>query len=234
MSRPARPAPVAGQVRSSRAFAAWADFTGVLTRANARRVRAYTLLICVVAGATAFAAAGLGAVSWAVPTGFAAVAFVMLAWLRHDRRAVLAARARHENAQRLAAERARMAADRASQHASEAFAEAVEAAAAVRPVGPQMPVAQEHVAPRERAPFDLTAYDEARAAYDDGRVTALATDALVAERSWEPVPVPPPTYTMKARAEHPLPPALPGPVPIEVMDEFEEAFWEEDARAVGH
>lgn len=203
-SRPARPAPVPGQVRSSRAFAAWACFTGMLTRANMRRVRAYGLLVSLVAGAATFVAAVVGAASLAVPTGFAAMSFALLAWLRHDRRVVLAARARHENAQLLAAERARMVADRAAQQESQALTRAAEAAEAARPVGPQMPVAQEHVAPRERAPFDLTAYDEARAAYD-GRAIAPAADALVAERSWEPVPVPAPTYTMKARAEHPFP-----------------------------
>ncbi len=94
-----------------------------------------------------------------------------------------------------------------------------------------MPVAQEYVEPRRAPLFDLAAFEEAPQPAVPSRPVV---DPLVAERGWEPVPVPRPTYTMKARAEHPLPPALEAPVPIEVMDDFEQEFWEQDARAVGH
>lgn len=58
------------------------------------------------------------------------------------------------------------------------------------------------------------------------------TTEPAAERLWQPVPVPPPTYTLKARAEHPMPPALQAPVapePIEIEDEFADVLWRRDA-----
>ena len=66
----------------------------------------------------------------------------------------------------LSGERDRVAADRVAREASEL---ASSAAAAARPGGPRMPVAQEHVAPRTQVPFDVARYDDTRSSYD-GRV----------------------------------------------------------------
>ncbi|MEP7162040.1 MAG: hypothetical protein ABI746_13220, partial [Dermatophilaceae bacterium] len=64
-----------------------------------------------------------------------------------------------------------------------------------------------------------------------------AGDPLVAERSWQPVPVPVPTYVMKAPARRPLrAPQVPGvrgvPVPIEIEDDFDDVLWSAGKRVV--
>lgn len=57
------------------------------------------------------------------------------------------------------------------------------------------------------------------------------SDPLVAERSWEPVPVPRPTYALKARAQRPLS-APEVPVPIEVEDDFDDVLWTPSQKVV--
>ena len=57
------------------------------------------------------------------------------------------------------------------------------------------------------------------------------SDPLVAESSWEPVPVPRPTYALKARAQRPLS-APEVPVPIEVEDDFDDGLWTPSQKVV--
>ena len=59
-------------------------------------------------------------------------------------------------------------------------------------------------------------------------------DPLVAQSGWAPVFVPPPTYTLKARAERPLPPPLEiETVPVPVEDEWEDLEALAYGRAAG-
>lgn len=241
-----------GAVHSNRAFAVWGGLTGMLDELNPRRLRAYALLTFALAGAISFVLAATGNMGWLLPTVCAAGTFAMLAWLRYDRMSVVAARDRRAGAERSADERAEA---RAQAQLEERERELARQAEAARPEAGQIPVAQEIAPKRVRAAydfFDLAAFDEtmapavgrkpAAAGAKPGTATTAVSpapdtqsertepvDPVAEERLWRPVPVPPPTYTLKARADNPMPPALDAPVPIEVEDEFEDALWREDA-----
>lgn len=152
-----------------------------------------------------------------------AAAFVVsFAWVRHQVQA--ASRARHE-ARRAAQRRwrpvpAQAGAEprRARQVAQPARAVAVkpeQPAAETSPAPEASATAVEEVddAPRGAEPYDLTAVEAQPAlpVVAEPAEPFAAAHLLVDEDdiplTWEPVPVPRPTYTMKARATRPAPPA---------------------------
>lgn len=247
-----------GVVHSNRVFAAWGGLTGLLDGLNPRRLRAYALLTFAVAGALSLLLAATGRIGWLLPTLSASGLFALLAWLRADRRTVAAAWERRATADRAATERDQAQAERLAAAEAEELARR---AAEARPAAGPLPVAQENAPAlphRSYDFFDRAAFDEDQSGSATrggtmpvaagGAVAGAAsgsstdetsragrvreTDPVAAEKRWQPVPVPPPTYTLKARADHPMPPALATPVepePIDVVDEFEDALWRQDA-----
>ena len=247
-----------GSVHSNRAFAAWGGLTGALDGVNPRRLRAYALLTFLLAGGISFVLAALGRTSWLLPALCAAGVFGLLAWLRSDRMAVLAARERRATAERSATEREVVSQQRARTIAEE---ESQRRAAQSRPAAGEFPVAQESAPARTRSAyefFDLAVFDESETTGSEApasqparsrsqsqsqsrpapsqatasQPSAPAVDPVAQEKLWQPVPVPPPTYTLKARADHPVPVPLATPtepVPIEVEDDFEDALWRQNA-----
>lgn len=244
-----------GSVHSNRAFAAWGGLTGALDGVNPRRLRAYALLTFLLAGGISFVLAALGRTSWLLPALCAAGVFGLLAWLRSDRMAVLAARERRATADRSATEREALSQQRARTIADE---ESQRRAAQSRPEAGEFPVAQESAPARARSAyefFDLAVFDESATAGSEApasqpatsqptpsrsttmsqptvsqatpsQPSAPAVDPVAQEKLWQPVPVPPPTYTLKARADHPVPVPLATPTePVPI--EVEDDF--EDA-----
>lgn len=180
-----------------------------------RRLRAYAFLALTWATLITTVLAVVHTVSPVLPVVTLLGSGSLFAWVRADRNAELAAARRREASEAIEAERL------------DALARREQAQA--RPTVASMPVAQEHVAPRERRPFDLAEFlGEPEAS---GR--RVQRDPLLDERDWEPVPVPPPTYTMKAKAERqaPMPLQVPSdvPVPIAAEDDIDDAFWGESA-----
>ncbi len=294
-----------GAVRPNRTFAAW----GALTGLTGRQLRAVALLVGVVIALVTFPLTVLGQVAWAVPAIAAAFATGLLAWLRVDRRADVAARRRRQTAalievERMEAEDDRRAALTVQDEALRTdrprpMKQASSAGGAVADVvAPGMTSGRADVAAEENGvvrspgrravssrevPFDVTLFDpepphapataapasggglvagaetyaaaEAMASaegsateYDSGLVPLEAasrwevaadelpagldpSDPLVAERSWEPVPVPRPTYALKARAQRPVS-APEVPVPIEVEDDFDDVLWTPSQKVV--
>lgn len=193
---------------------------------TARRMALGALVSGAIALITA-AVAGFGLISWLVPVA-ALLAGVGLAF--GVRRSALQAR----SLRRGAAPQARSASARVVRR-SAGTAAAITAPAAVadevaddlRPAATAMPVAQEFVP----TPFDHTVFEPATVAEAD--VLEPQADPLFGEEGWQPVPVPPPTYTLKARAERPVPPPIeveqPEMQPVEDWDDMDQYYY----RAVG-
>lgn len=168
------------------------------------QVRAVFLLGSLVAFLVTVPMAILGMVSGLIPVsafGVAVLTFVRM------RAAVLA---RHSARTRAAAARSREY-ERNVRYRAEAAHE-------VRPAARTMPVAQEFVDVRDHRTCDTPAAQAATSV-----PSQLAVDPLFADGGWEPKPVPPPTYTMKAKARRPAAPkpvALPAPVEFDYGDAY--------------
>ncbi len=137
----------------------------------------------------------VGALPAWVPVLLFGGSITCLLWVRRAVVAEQAAVARRRTAVR---HHRRLAAERAAAAAREA-----------RPAAPILPVAQEYAEPGEirvSDQADLTAPVVAAP-------TPAPFDLLADPDGWEPMPVPPPTYTLKARADHPLPEPLSVPEP---------------------
>jgi hypothetical protein len=192
-------------------------------RAAARRRLTLTLAL-VALTVVMFVGAMLGAILWpvvVVPVAFLAIVLVL------GRRAVVAGRqaeeARFEAARMRAVERRRTAlgapplpraadrqrvtghAVRTSQHATQMIPRvtAADLERAARRVAPPAPRAEVGVAPAE-----------ARAVAPAPMPVSVPVEVPVApeSRAWDPVPVPPPTYALKAAAPRPARPQLPEPL----------------------
>ena len=205
-ARPARPEAAARQPQVPhqepvRPLAAPAAPATVLHRRHiagvpARRLRGLSFLGSLVLLLASLLLAGLGVLSWW--TGLVALGLVLadLAWLRRAaelervaRRASLAGRGRGAAP-----------APRASRPAPAARTEP-------RAAAPTAPATQAAVA--APAAGEAAAAVEAPADGDEADRPAVDPDA------WQPVPVPRPTYTMKARAAQPV--AQPAPIPAPAM-----------------
>lgn len=183
-----------------------------------QRVRAGLLLASVVTSVVAGVFTFLGVVSWIVPV----LALVVAAFIAARMRA--AALTRRAARERAAAMRRR---ERAAAKRDQLVAKHER-----RPSAHAMPVAQEFAAPRSEPQFfDVTALETEPAK------TRTEVDLLFTEGGWQPTPVPPPTYTLKAKAYRPLPPpAATTPAPVREDDETSEVPWNEEqggSRSVG-
>jgi len=199
-----------------------------------RRARLGAAVTLAVALTTLVAAvfAALGHLTWSAPAmGLATTGLLLVLLRRHalaGRRVVSSARPGDAPATRRRRSSAAPVAATVTPGAKTAVAETAVAtgAPASEPV---------EVVVGEPAPFDYAREVEpsvvAEQAYAQ-RVAARAEDSdpLLADSGWAPVFVPPPTYTLKARAERPLPP----PIEIEDVPVPVEVEWEDlDALAYG-
>lgn len=173
-----------------------------------RRARALAVATFVLALATLVSAvvAGFGLVSWAVPVGGVVLSTLTVVLMRREATRAKAVRKTTRTGSSAVRPAARAAASTAPVVAEAARTEQVEVdVLESRPVARAMPVAQEYVPfdyAREVEPI-IRAEDEALA-----HTLARESDPLHGTPGWAPVPVPPPTYTLKARAERPMPPPL--------------------------
>ncbi|WP_219107131.1 hypothetical protein [Austwickia sp. TVS 96-490-7B] len=200
------------------------------------RARGVTLLGFAGASLATALAAVLGNAPWNVPLSCAVITVALFTWVRQDR---LAAQTRRAQQQRMAAARLRVEAARTASHPSVTTAPMTQ----WRPQPRTAPTARPRTVPREQVPFDVAAYDAPPRQSESGLspsdpadvtvpvpVGVGADDPLVREDSWQPAPVPRPTYAVKARAAHS---DLPVPVPIDIEDDPSEDFLPPPARAVG-
>lgn len=196
---------------------ALADRQRAAARVRRARLMAAVTLALVLATLGTAVLAGLGALTWIVPVSGVVLSTALVVVMR--RQAVLArTRARRHAERGTGAPLARRGATATTAAAATSAGAAVAVAeheadedtrVDVRPAARAMPVAQEYV------PFDYAREVEpAIAAEAEVVARAAERDILFDQEGWQPVPVPPPTYTLKARAERPLPP------PLEIEDDF--------------
>ncbi len=154
----------------------------ILASLNSRRVRGIALLVSLALLLFAVVAAPFGMLAWWSPIVSLLLVAVVFTWLRRE--AVAEQRTQQPEQER--APRAGAPAPR--QHAPQVS-------------GPQLGSAQS--AARVPLPPRETVFDHARPA--EVPVSKPAPAAEHVEGGWSPVPVPPPTYTMKERADRPAP-----------------------------
>ncbi|WP_168582260.1 hypothetical protein [Gephyromycinifex aptenodytis] len=180
-----------------------------------RRVAAVAALVAALTALVCGVLAGFGLVHVAVPVAAAVVSVCVVAWLRSQAVADRARVRRVEAAVRRAAERQLRAAQEPVQE------ELIEL--------PPLVATPKRVAADE--PFDVRQWDEPEVVAEPDK-----NDPLQGTPGWEPIPVPPPTYTLKARADHPVPPplAVPDNTPVALQDDWDDVAWDEPwSRAVG-
>lgn len=205
-------------------------------RAAARRRRARVLaaitLVVALATVVTGAAALLGHLTWSLPAMGLATTGLLLVVMRRQAlagRRQLPAPAVRSTSAPLRRRTGATAATAASASGATALTTASDLADEAPLVEPTPVVLG------EPAPFDYAREVEPSVVAEQAfaqRVAARAEDIdpLVAESGWAPVFVPPPTYTLKARAERPLPPPLEVEnVPVPLEDEWEDL----DALAYG-
>ncbi|MDO5628287.1 MAG: hypothetical protein Q4G43_08205 [Mobilicoccus sp.] len=168
------------------------------------RVVALAALVSGVAALATAVLAGLGFVSWFLPASALAVGVLLLVVLRRRAVATRPVRTTHTT--------------RTSQAPQRRDAELL-APMSVETVAPS----RTEVLVPQHVPFDYAREVEPSVVAERDEVLVGERDPLHGEPGWQPVPVPPPTYTLKARAEHPVP----EPLVLDAEPVFEEA-WDED------
>ena len=157
---------------------------GPVRMSPSRKVRGLTLLATLAATLVTAVLAAFSVLLWWVPLIAVAAAGAAFLWLRAGVQSEIAAR----KAMRRRVVRTR------TPRASTAAAPADRSAAAQQ--------GSEWTAPEEL--LETTSVDAAASAGGVDAGTAVDTPADRPD-GWQPVPVPPPTYTLKAKAERPLP-----------------------------
>lgn len=147
-----------------------------LAALNSRRMRGIAFLVSMALLLFALIAAPLGMLAWWSPIISLVLVGVVFAWLRSE----AVAEQRNRQAERAPSSAARPAVRR-------------------EPTGPQLGATPAAAHERVPMPPRETVFDNA--APVDSPQAKPAPAAEQVEGGWSPVPVPPPTYTMKARAE---------------------------------
>lgn len=174
-------------------------------------------LVAAVAAVLTGVWAAFGMLPVAVPVAATLLSVGLVAWLRSQ---AVADRAR--------VRRAQASARRAVERERRATEEAAQAAEAARPVA--APVGPQRRAAPAAEILDLRQWNEHEVV-----ASALENDPLQGVPGWQPVPVPPPTYTLKARAARSIPPplSLPDDTLVALQDDWDDVAWDEPwSRAV--
>lgn len=182
-------------VRSTRTF-------HVLAGVSARRLRGLSLLVALTLVLVVSPLAALSVLPWWSAPAAVGMLVVDVAWLRHIAVSARAAGAARSPARRSSSGRTRSAAEHSSESAFESDSE----------FGPGSQLSSEREPGLEGGLTD-------EAALGGGAEVAelIEPPAEVDPSGWAPVPVPPPTYTLKAMAPEPLAPepmAMPVPAPL--------------------
>ncbi len=178
-----------------------------LAALNSRPVRGVAFLVSMALLLFALVAAPLGFLAWWTPIVSLLLVGIVFAWLRSE--AVAAQRARQ--------------AEQAPSRPARASAERIAS-------GPQLGAGPVAAAERVPMPPRDTVFDNAKPVTSPHSKPEPAAEQV--EGGWSPVPVPPPTYTMKARAEHPA--DAPAQPPAPVTDEHPAAATDGRPAAATH